>query len=534
MIYELIYTSAREGLKKGSHGFCTVACTDGAPKQIVDRLEALSGYRRLYDLHDRQHANNPVAWSHLETKIGGKSYQVLSRVSDAGLDYSNRGNKLAYHLAITEEELPAAGPAWLLSQPDVVVESWEREDPCTLDLLTELPEQDPASSVGCGAWETITGDAGWAGVLAETLISPELRQVFVVFEPGYPTLDLIAEALVLLPPEERWKQTFTTYFTTLPPGVECKCRFVAIGSTEADALATNENALILDLTAPMGQAPDSPMVQRARDFNWLEESETNTVSRRTFVVPFSHDSESVLDDMHHELEAGDTDILETGERDFDTLENIPPLTPPTPLEPKSGGEPPSQPIDETLVDQTYDRDSDTSEPAAEPPRESDVRETAKAPIEETMVDQTYDRSEEVDPAAAAEATESTVDPEHNHADARNRSSTQVDVALQALLHEGDELDEEGEFSSLPEAPAAAPLPPAPSTEPSPDHAPNQEQKTAEQPKPFAESALPAAESSRNTRAPAAGSKSTSLLAPILIAIAVLAILGGVAGVFFLR
>ena len=38
MALELIYTSARQGLKPGSHGFCTVAMTAGMPPGLVSRL----------------------------------------------------------------------------------------------------------------------------------------------------------------------------------------------------------------------------------------------------------------------------------------------------------------------------------------------------------------------------------------------------------------------------------------------------------------------------------------------------------------
>ena len=61
MTQELIYTSAPRGLKPGSHGFCTVAVTQGMPPNLAERLEALSGYRHVYPPQDPQAELNPIA-----------------------------------------------------------------------------------------------------------------------------------------------------------------------------------------------------------------------------------------------------------------------------------------------------------------------------------------------------------------------------------------------------------------------------------------------------------------------------------------
>jgi hypothetical protein len=58
---ELIYTSAPRGLKPGSCGFCTVVGTHGMSAALMQRLEALSGYRQVYPPHDPNAWLNPVA-----------------------------------------------------------------------------------------------------------------------------------------------------------------------------------------------------------------------------------------------------------------------------------------------------------------------------------------------------------------------------------------------------------------------------------------------------------------------------------------
>ena len=65
MSQELIYTSAPRGLKPGSQGFCTVVSTQGISASLVQRLEALSGYRHVFPPQDPNARLNPVLFSHL-------------------------------------------------------------------------------------------------------------------------------------------------------------------------------------------------------------------------------------------------------------------------------------------------------------------------------------------------------------------------------------------------------------------------------------------------------------------------------------
>ena len=59
MACELVYTSAPEGVIRGSYGFCVVACTRGMNPRLIATLEALSAYKPLYP----HYAEN--AWDNL-------------------------------------------------------------------------------------------------------------------------------------------------------------------------------------------------------------------------------------------------------------------------------------------------------------------------------------------------------------------------------------------------------------------------------------------------------------------------------------
>jgi hypothetical protein len=260
---ELVYTSASRGLKPGSSGFCTIACTRGVSTNLTQQLELLSGYRHLYPPQDAHASQNPVAFSHLTLTLAGRRCHILSRICDAGLDYTNRSNKFAHHVVLDASELPSAGPAWLLAADGFMRSSWPGE-PSVLPAGPVVPSGETGPQI-CRGWQQIAGDAGWGGVLAETAVGPKHRQAVVIVPPGMDVLPLLAESLALLPPPLRWQVSFSTYFTKLPPGVDCQWRCVIDGTPEAVAARrAAASVLVLDLCRPLGAAVGGDYVDAAR------------------------------------------------------------------------------------------------------------------------------------------------------------------------------------------------------------------------------------------------------------------------------
>jgi len=265
MAYEIYYTSATEGLKRGAQGFCTVAATEGIPAALLQRLEALSGYRHHVAPGSAGAAQNPVTHAHWTLSLTGKTWHVLSRIKDAGFDYTHRTNSLAHHLALEAAELPPGGPAWLLAQPGVMLENWDgKVGPIARPAA--LPRDD-AAATRCAAWERLTGDAGWGGVLAEALTKSASRPVCLLFAPGQDLLELMDEAIRLLPPALRWQATFNTYFTSMPTSVNCAWRCCLAGTPAAQAaIRYAANGLLLNLAEPqtLGVPPAGTWVTMAR------------------------------------------------------------------------------------------------------------------------------------------------------------------------------------------------------------------------------------------------------------------------------
>ncbi len=259
MIQELLFTSAPAGLNPNDQGFCTVLCTQGLPRNLKEFLEGLSGYRQA------EKPPHPVNYSHLVRTVGGKRYHVLSRVADCEKDYSGRTNKLAHHVAMTGEDLTPAGPAALLQTP-LCRTTWDGQ-PRYEPQPPILPSANPHRGA-CRHWESLTGDGGWAGVLAEAAADGSNRPMYVIFPAGQDVLPLVGEALSILPPEKHWSTTFSTYFTKLPAGVDCVWRFVLDGSPEAKQARAASHGRTIDLielgrsrrAAPVG----NPYVDAAR------------------------------------------------------------------------------------------------------------------------------------------------------------------------------------------------------------------------------------------------------------------------------
>lgn len=126
-----------------------------------------------------------------------------------------------------------------------------------------IPNGD-SQAARCAAWERVTGDAGWAGELLRRFCEWPDAPVHVVCKPGTPTLELFAEALALLPPDVRWRIGFSTYFTGIPAaGVKCHWRGIIAGTAAAEGAIDPKS--VIDLSRPLGPAPDGPYNVAARE-----------------------------------------------------------------------------------------------------------------------------------------------------------------------------------------------------------------------------------------------------------------------------
>src|SRR5262249_2613194 len=151
---------------RGATGYCTVAQSVDLPAELAELLEVLSRYRHIVKGPDPARNGNPVAHAHSIVSVGYRTYHVLSRIADTGLEQTGRSNDLAPLLAVGRDDRPEAGPAWVLEQPRLFSTAWEADRaPEMIRAGRDLPHGS-AGPRRCKKWERATGDAGWAGVLA--------------------------------------------------------------------------------------------------------------------------------------------------------------------------------------------------------------------------------------------------------------------------------------------------------------------------------------------------------------------------------
>ncbi|MDD3468735.1 MAG: hypothetical protein PHE53_02000 [Thermoguttaceae bacterium] len=268
MIQELVYTSAPRGLQPGKSGFCTVACTQGMTPNLFTMLESMSGYRHLSTVGEA----SPIVYSYHPVSIGGRVWQVLSRISAYGLDYTQRANKLADHWVLDPSDSVGRNAAWLLQPRQNLLRSEWNGDPRWLLNPGPLPTQSPSTEEEvkrCPCWKMVTGDVGWAGVLCENAMLN--RETTIIIPPLFDILTLFEEALSLIPSVMRWQVSFSTYLTRLPPGVPCLWKGVVDGTPEAATAREHatSSASLVDLCQPLPPLSatgleQSAYVQRAR------------------------------------------------------------------------------------------------------------------------------------------------------------------------------------------------------------------------------------------------------------------------------
>lgn len=263
MSFELVYTSARRGLRAGSSGFCTVAATEGIPRTLQDKLESLSGYR-----HEESFAGMepPVNFAHATVRIQRQIYHVLSRVGGTSKDHTGRSNKIAHHLALTSVELDdfGDGPVSMFEDRDFWIDAWNSEP--TQFEPNRLPDIFSNPSDGFSTWEQVFGDAGWAGVLGEA-ISDGFKSASIIVPRNQDALPLLSEALQLVKPEDRWKVCFSTYFSRQVSGTQCHWRVALDGTTEAKKLRSRPQGLLVDPLGVSKSIPNNAFVRAARDGN---------------------------------------------------------------------------------------------------------------------------------------------------------------------------------------------------------------------------------------------------------------------------
>ena len=211
MAYQLVYTSAAKLLDAGRSGFGTVARSKPISSLVVSAIERASQFANLRGL-DRSRAIHV----HRRITAGSSRFHVLSRIVDAGVDYTGRTNHIAHHLVVTQEEANKAAsrgvtPADVLRQFPWL-DRWEgsaRYFDSTEDIPLDVFRADGKNG-RAQYWATVTGNPSHARLLSWDA-SP--RTGVLIVPVGANPLSLMAEALAECGAQS-WSRSFTTSLET--------------------------------------------------------------------------------------------------------------------------------------------------------------------------------------------------------------------------------------------------------------------------------------------------------------------------------
>jgi hypothetical protein len=265
MPQQLIYTSALRGIVAGQSGYCTVARSVAMREALILQLEKFCYYQHL-SLSGGQ--ERPI-FSCRVVDIRGTRFHVLSRIQDAGLDFTGRTNFIAHHLAFTPEEIRQfPTPPVILRDWPGWVKSWTKEPELIEDkddkYWTELSALATTTNVPAKTWKDVTGDEvngfGLLEARAGTSFRVDVRDDEIV-------LALIAESLALLEVRDTrpnfrtaaWNYTFTTSMQEQDNPVDFRWRCIHSDNPTANRFNT----------------PDCPALSAVRVSPWTDKEKEN-------------------------------------------------------------------------------------------------------------------------------------------------------------------------------------------------------------------------------------------------------------------
>ena len=252
MALQLIYTSAPRLLQAGRTGFGTVAKHAAIRGALQSEIERFSQFSRQEGLRPDR-----VIFQYRSLSISGAQFHVISRLKDAGSDYTGRTNHIAQHVIFSSAEAHAATAAGI-TPADVIFNLNARSFWCDSWHAAPIefgPEEEialssisPAITLPATYWQELTGTPDSAAILAP---GQTAESCWVIYAPGHgeQLLALLGESLLLHP--NPWRISFANEFQPTDRVDEIAWRGIPADSP-VRITATQSVRPILDLTHPAG------------------------------------------------------------------------------------------------------------------------------------------------------------------------------------------------------------------------------------------------------------------------------------------
>lgn len=233
MAWQLVYTSAPELLDAGRTGFGTVAKHDSIRPALQTELERVSQFSREQGLGKER-----ILFCHRVIELRGERFHVLSRIRDAGADYTGRTNHIAHHIVLTSSE---AASAWRtnhctpvdmmlwISEQGIWRDHWgERSRLLGADEEIAIGNVPSRISLPAVTWGSLTGSASNGAILAPGGSAAEGCWLLYRSEQTSGILPAIGESLLLHP--DPWGISFSSDTQPTDRIEELRWRGVTVGS----------------------------------------------------------------------------------------------------------------------------------------------------------------------------------------------------------------------------------------------------------------------------------------------------------------
>jgi len=252
MAWQLVYTSAPALIEAGRSGFGTVARPEAIRPALQTELERISQFSREQGL-----SKNRILFYHRVLDLRGERYHVLSRIKDAGSDYTGRTNHIAHHIVLTAAEAEQCYRTTRCSPADMIL--WVTSNGLWRDQWNESARLfDSTEEIAVGAiparlslpavsWGSVTGAAANAAILAPGGAATEGCWLLYREDQSAEVLPLIGEALCLH--SNPWAISFSTDTQPTDRIEEIQWRGVALGSP-LERTALQSVRPVLDLGNP--------------------------------------------------------------------------------------------------------------------------------------------------------------------------------------------------------------------------------------------------------------------------------------------
>ncbi|MGZ0654438.1 GAP1-N2 domain-containing protein [Coraliomargarita sp. W4R72] len=259
MADQLIFTSSVTGIKPGASGYCSVLRSPGIRPALEQALEKISVFE-----HGRCNQGRMV-YTYRKLDIRDKAYFVLSRISDAGKDYTGRTNFLAHHLAFAKEELPDVSPADLLLHWPNWCQQWAgdpREEPVDTSAFDAVIRTQPPvrlwkeQAAGVDGAVKLASDTGTSFILRSNASSDESL------------LQLIAEAFAVRTKFNKssayaWTTTFSVGLAVT--GSAKSFKWLVLRASDDYSLSGAGTVLDLDTTLAGASSSNEELIAIAKE-----------------------------------------------------------------------------------------------------------------------------------------------------------------------------------------------------------------------------------------------------------------------------